>query len=129
MELAKFLITVLPNDKNRLRARSMNKDSFYNPLAAGCLKGTLRWTIPNVVWPVSSERIVRFGYLIDRCELKSANEYVITWKIPLQGTVKANFSCVVGCAKYEPVEPGFCSVRLLEDPMKTRVCPLACFRD
>jgi hypothetical protein len=69
------------------------------------------------------------GYLIDRCQLKSANEYVITWKIPLQGTAKTNFSCVIGSTEYEPVEPGFCSVGLLEDPMKTRVCPLACFHD
>jgi hypothetical protein len=37
--------------------------------------------------------IVR-GNLIDSCELKGANEYVITWKIPLQGSAKTNFSNV-----------------------------------
>ena len=82
------------------------------------------------------------GYLIDNCELKGENEYVVSWKIPLQGSAKTNFSCVIGSVAYEPVEPGFCTVGLLEDPMKMRVCTydvtgkpakrsfhLACFRD
>ena len=82
------------------------------------------------------------GYLIDSCELKGENEYVVSWKIPLQGTAKTDFSRVIGSVAYEPVEPGFCTVGLLEDPMKMRVCTydvtgkpakrsfhLACFRD
>jgi hypothetical protein len=82
------------------------------------------------------------GYLIDKCEMTSEGVYVVSWKIPLQGSAKTNFACVIGSAAYESVEPGFCTVGLLEDPMKMRVCTydvsgkpsrrsfhLACFRD
>ena len=91
---------------------------------------------------ITADGSIARGYLIDSCEAKNANEYIITWKIPLQGSAKTNFSCVVGRAEYEPVEPGFCTVGLLEDPPKMRVCTfdvqgtpakrsfhLACFRD
>ncbi len=47
------------------------------------------------------------GYMIDKCELVGANEYVITWKVPLQKEAKTNFSCVIGSAEQEPVEPAF----------------------
>ena len=69
------------------------------------------------------------GYLIDKCELVGANEYVVSWKIPLQKEAKTNFACVVG----------FCTVGLMADPMKMHVHTfdiagkrsfhLACFRD
>ena len=75
-------------------------------------------------------------------ELVGANEYVITWKVPLQKEAKTNFSCVIGSAEQEMVEPGFCTVGLMADPMKMRVHTydvagkpakrpfhLACFRD
>ena len=61
------------------------------------------------------------GYLIDKCELVGANEYVITWKIPLQNEAKTNFACVIGSAALEQVEPGFCTVGLMADPMKMHV--------
>lgn len=74
--------------------------------------------------------------------MPSEGVYVVSWKIPLQGSAKTNFACVIGSAAYEAVEPGFCTVGLLEDPMKMRVCTfdvsgkpsrrsfhLACFRD
>jgi hypothetical protein len=82
------------------------------------------------------------GYMIDRCELVGANEYVITWKVPLQKEAKTNFSCVVGSAEEEDVDPGFCTVGLMADANKMRVRTydvagkpanrpfhLACFRD
>lgn len=91
---------------------------------------------------INADGSIACGYMIDSCELMGANEYVITWKIPLQGSAKTNFSCVIGSAAFEPVEPGFCTVVLLEDPLKMRVCTydvrgepanrsfhLACFRD
>ncbi len=86
-------------------------------------------------------KIVR-GYLIDSCELVGGNEYVISWKIPLQGEAKTNFACVIGSAAFEAVEPGFCVVGLMQDPMKMHVHTydvagkpakrpfhLVCFRD
>jgi hypothetical protein len=60
------------------------------------------------------------GYLIDSCRLVGANEYVITWKIPLQGDVKTNFAGTIGSALGEEVQPGFITVGLGKDPGKTR---------
>ena len=80
--------------------------------------------------------------MIDKCELVGTNEYVITWKVPLQNEAKTNFSCVIGSVGHEVVEPGFCTVGLMADPMQMRVHTfdiggkpakrpfhLACFRD
>jgi hypothetical protein len=91
---------------------------------------------------IGADGKVARGYLIDSCELKGANEYILTWKIPLQNEAKTNFACVVGSVADEPVEPGLCTVGLLKDPMKMRVNTydatgkpakrsfhLACFRD
>ena|ERR1700761_9366169 len=82
------------------------------------------------------------GYLIERCELKGLNEYVITWKIPLQGDVKTNFAGTIGSAMDEAVEPGLITVSLTNDPNTMRVHTfdavgkparrpfhIACFRD
>ena len=91
---------------------------------------------------IAADGSVVRGYLIDNCKLVGANEYVITWKIPLQGEAKTNFACVIGSAALEAVEPGFCTVGLMQDPMKMHVHTydvsgkpakrsfhLACFRD
>ena len=85
--------------------------------------------------------IVR-GYMIDRCELNGENEYIITWKIPLQGEAKTNFAGTIGSATDEPVEPGLITVGLMKDPNKMQVHTfdvsgkpakrpfhIACFRD
>lgn len=82
------------------------------------------------------------GYMIDSCKLIGENEYVITWKQPLQNEAKTNFACVVGSVEFEPIEPGFCTVGLLQNPMQCTVHTydamgkparrsfhLACFRD
>jgi hypothetical protein len=91
---------------------------------------------------IAADGTVARGYLIEGCQLVGDAEYVITWKVPLQGEAKTNFSCVVGAVEFETVEPGFCTVGLLKDPAKMRVCTydvagrparrsfhLACFRD
>ena len=82
------------------------------------------------------------GYLIDKCELKGANEYVITWKVPLQGEAKTNFAGTIGSAMEEPVEPGLITIGLMKDPKQMHVHTfdvsgkpakrpfhIACFRD
>ena len=46
---------------------------------------------------------------------------MITWKLPLQGEAKTNFSGTIGSAMYEPVEPGLITVGLMEDKMQMRV--------
>ena len=82
------------------------------------------------------------GYMIDSCKLVGENEYVITWKLPLQREAKTNFSCVIGSVDLEPVEPGFCTVGLMSSPMQMHVRTydatgkpakrpfhLVCFRD
>jgi hypothetical protein len=98
--------------------------------------------IKRLACVISADGSIARGYMIDRCELIGANEYVITWKVPLQNEAKTNFSCVIGSAAEEAVEPGFCTVGLMADPMKMRVHTydvtgkpakrpfhLACFRD
>jgi hypothetical protein len=61
------------------------------------------------------------GYLIDSCRLVGANEYVITWKIPLQGDVKTNFAGTIGSVLGEDVVPGFITVGLGKDPRQLLV--------
>ena len=57
------------------------------------------------------------GYPIDTCKRVGMNEYIITWKIPLQGEAKTNVAGTVGsCAVDEKVEPGFITVGLTSDP-------------
>ena len=70
---------------------------------------------------ITADGSIARGYMIDKCELVGANEYVITWKVPLQNEAKTNFSCVIGSAAQEAVEPGFCTVGLMADPMKMHV--------
>ncbi len=61
------------------------------------------------------------GYLIDTCKLIGSNEYIITWKVPLQGDAKTNFAGTIGSAAMEKVEPGFITVGLTSDPKQLRV--------
>lgn len=85
--------------------------------------------------------IVR-GYMIDKCRLNGENEYIITWKEPLQGEAKTNFSGTIGSAMNEPVDPGLIPVGLTKDPHEMQVHTydatgkpakspfhIACFRD
>ena len=50
---------------------------------------------------IAADGSIARGYMIDRCELVGANEYVITWQVPLQKEAKTNFSCVIGSAEQE----------------------------
>jgi len=61
------------------------------------------------------------GYLIDTCKHIGVNEYVITWKVPLQGDAKTNFAGTIGSAATEEVEPGFITVGLTNNPKQLRV--------
>src|SRR5215467_8613000 len=70
---------------------------------------------------IAADGSIARGFMIDKCELIGANEYVITWNVPLQREAKTNFSCVVGSAEQEDVEPGFCTVGLMADTKKMRV--------
>jgi hypothetical protein len=72
---------------------------------------------------IKADGTIARGYKIESCELKGINEYVITWKIPLQGkipqgVVKTNFSATIGSAMTEPVEAGLITVSLDKDPSK-----------
>ena len=91
---------------------------------------------------IGADRKIARGYMIASCKLGGENEYVITWKVQLQNEAKTNFACVVGSVAFEPVEPGFCTVGLMQDPMQMHVHTydaagkpakrpfhLACFRD
>lgn len=91
---------------------------------------------------IKSDGTIARGYMIDKCELKGENEYLITWKIPLQGEAKTNFSGTIGSALEEDIEPGFITVGLAHDSNQMRVHTydvggkparrsfhIACFRD
>jgi hypothetical protein len=69
--------------------------------------------------------IVR-GYMIDSCGRKGLNEYIITWKLPLQGAAKTNFAGTIGSAVGESCEPGFITVGLLDDPKQMQVHTFDC---
>ena len=91
---------------------------------------------------IKSDGTIARGYMIDKCEFNGVNEYIITWKIPLQGAAKTNFAATIGSAMEEQVSPGLITVGLRNDPSRCRYTPLiqagirrrrsfhiACFRD
>ena len=91
---------------------------------------------------IKADGTVARGYMIDRCEVTGNNGYTITWKIPLVGAAKTNFSATIGSAADEPVEPGFVTVGLTKNPNQMQVHTygatgeparrpfhIACFRD
>jgi hypothetical protein len=43
------------------------------------------------------------GNLIQSCQLKGENEYLLTWKVPLQGEARTHFSAEAGSALDQPV--------------------------
>ena len=91
---------------------------------------------------IGADGSVARGYMIDKCEFNGTNEYIITWKIPLQGAAKTNFAGTIGSAMEEPVQPGLITVGLTKNPSQLRVQTfdpsgkpaarpfhIACFRD
>ena len=86
--------------------------------------------------------VIAGGYMIDKCEMKGENEYLITWRNPLQGDAKTNFAGTIGRTLEEDVQPSFISVGLTHGPSQMQVhtydlgCKparrsihIACFRD
>jgi hypothetical protein len=62
------------------------------------------------------------GNMIQSCELKGENEYLLTWKVPLQGEARTHFSAEAGSALDQPIEPGLITVELdRDDPNKMHV--------
>jgi hypothetical protein len=41
---------------------------------------------------INADGTIARGFMIEPCGLRGENEYVITWKLPLQGEAKTNFS-------------------------------------
>jgi len=71
---------------------------------------------------VAADGSIARGYKVASCERRGEHEYILTCEEPLQDAAKTNFSAVIGSAMYEDVEPGFCTVGLLEDAHAMRVC-------
>ena len=70
---------------------------------------------------IKADGSIARGYLIESCTLTGVGDYLITWKLPLQGQVKTNFAATIGSALDEPVEPGFITVGLTSDPRQLRI--------
>jgi hypothetical protein len=70
---------------------------------------------------IKADGSIARGFMIDSCKRNGTNEYIITWKIPLQGDVKTNFAGTIGSALEEKVEPGFITVGLTDDPKQLQV--------
>ena len=70
---------------------------------------------------IAADGSVVRGYLIDKCELVGANEYVITWKIPLQNEAKTNF-----CLRDRQRRPGTGGAGLLHGRVDGRPDEDAC---
>ena len=70
---------------------------------------------------IKADGSIARGYMIDSCKRNGANEYIITWNIPLQGEAKTNFAATIGSAMEEKVDPGFITVGLTENPKELQV--------
>ena len=91
---------------------------------------------------IRADGSIERGYMIDRCEFNGVNEYILTWKTPLQGAAKSKFAATIGSAMEEPVSPGLITVGLKSNPSQMQVHTfdptgrpaarpfhIACFRD
>jgi hypothetical protein len=91
---------------------------------------------------IKADGTIARGYMIDKCQFDGVNEYIITWKIPLQGSAKTNFAATIGSATSEQVSPGLITVGLKNDSSQMQVHTfdpggkpaarpfhIACFRD
>ena len=70
---------------------------------------------------IKEDGTIARGYMIDSCRRNGTNEYIITWKLPLQGDAKTNFAGTIGSATGETVEPGLITVGLTADPKQMQV--------
>lgn len=74
---------------------------------------------------IAADGSIARGYRITDCKKVGTGRYELGWQDELQGSAKTNFSCVVGSTMYEEVEPGVCTVSLVEDKHSMRVCTYA----
>ena len=70
---------------------------------------------------INADGTIARGFMIEKCERHGENEYIITWKLPLQGEAKTNFAGTIGCSMFEDVQPGLITVGLCEDPHQMKV--------
>jgi hypothetical protein len=56
---------------------------------------------------IKADGTIARGYMIESCKRSGANEYIITWKIPLQGEAKTNFAGTIGSAAGRARRPRF----------------------
>jgi hypothetical protein len=70
---------------------------------------------------INADGTIARGYMIESCKLQGENEYLITWKAPLQGEAKTNFSATIGSGMSEAVEPGLVTVGLGKSPHQMQV--------
>jgi hypothetical protein len=88
---------------------------------AGEPKGADQPFVNRLACVINADGTIARGYMIEKCELNGENEYIITWKLPLQGEVKTNFSATIGSAKDEDVQPGLITVGLSKDSHQMRI--------
>jgi hypothetical protein len=88
---------------------------------AGQPKADDRPFVSRLACVINADGTIARGYMIEKCELHGENEYVITWKLPLQGEVKTNFSGTIGSVTFEDVQPGLITVGLSKDSCQMRV--------
>jgi hypothetical protein len=88
---------------------------------AGQPKGDDPPFVSRLACVINADGTIARGYMIEKCELQGENEYIITWKLPLQGEVKTNFSATIGSATTEAVQPGLITVGLCKDSRQMRV--------
>ena len=70
---------------------------------------------------INANGTIARGYMIESCELRGENEYIITWELPLQGEAKTNFSATIGSGMSEAVQPGLITVGLCKSPHQMQV--------
>ena len=75
---------------------------------------------------IKADGTIARGFMIESCKRNGTNEYIITWRIPLQGDAKTNFAGTIGSALEEKVEPGFITVGLTDDPKQMQVHTFDC---
>jgi hypothetical protein len=50
---------------------------------------------------INADGTIARGFMIEKSEMRGVGDYVITWKLPLQGDAKTNFSGTIGSAMDE----------------------------
>jgi hypothetical protein len=78
--------------------------------------------VVSMACDIRADGAILQGDFIQSCELKGQNEYLLTWKVPLQGEARTHFFAEAGSALDQPIEPGLIAVELdQDDPNKMHV--------